>query len=81
MEQLSKLEVEVLAKAEKSRWNEERLAKQWRKGEERSADQRTSPFLIPWDDCTEAVKEIDRAIYPSDKFLPSTYRVYRMKQV
>ncbi|RYN53067.1 hypothetical protein AA0117_g13353 [Alternaria alternata] len=84
VEQLSKLEVEVLAKAEKSRWNEERLAKQWRKGEERSADQRTSPFLIPWDDCTEAVKEIDRAmvaVYPSDKFLPSTYRVYRMKQV
>lgn len=83
VKQLSKAEIEVLAKAEKIRWNEERLAKQWRKGEERSADQRTSPFLIPWDDCTEAVKDIDRAMvaaYSSDKFLPSRYGVYRMKQ-
>ncbi|KAF2264435.1 hypothetical protein CC78DRAFT_533285 [Lojkania enalia] len=71
-------EIDVMAQAEKARWNSERLQRQWRTGK-RSANQRTTPFLMPWEDLDEEVKDLDRILvrsYPD--ILPEDYAIYRM---
>jgi hypothetical protein len=76
--EFTKAEVEVLAINEHDRWNTERLRKQWRAGERDSA-RRTSPFLVPWEDLSKDVKEIDRALVRSyPRILPKGWEIYRM---
>jgi hypothetical protein len=74
-------EVETLAIDEKARWNSERLQRQWKDGP-RSETERTTPFLKPWEDVEEWVKDIDRAMvrsYPN--VLPESYAIYKMGQM
>lgn len=73
-----KEEIEILAIREKSRWNSERLQRQWRMGP-RSGKAKTKPYLVPWEDLDEATKDIDRAMvssYPT--ILPPNYAIYRV---
>ena len=53
-------EVEFLAEMEHGRWNAERLAAGWRWGPERDVENKISPYLVPWDDLPEQVREWDR---------------------
>jgi hypothetical protein len=53
-------EVERMAIAEHGRWTADRLLDGWRWGPERDVEHRTSPYLVPWDQLTEEVREIDR---------------------
>jgi ppGpp synthetase/RelA/SpoT-type nucleotidyltranferase len=53
-------EVEGMSKAEHGRWVVERLLNGWRWGADRDAEHRTSPYLVPWDQLTDEVKEVDR---------------------
>jgi hypothetical protein len=52
-------EVETMARLEHGRWIEERTAAGWRPGP-RDPDHRTTPFLVPWDELSEEMRERDR---------------------
>jgi hypothetical protein len=57
---LSRSQIERGAAMEHARWNIERLKEGWRLGKERDAKAKRSPYLVPWDELTNDVKEIDR---------------------
>ena len=50
--------LELLGEMEHDRFNAERLQDQWRAGP-RDPDKRTSPFLTPWNDLTQKIKDYD----------------------
>ena len=53
-------QVEALARIEHERWTDERLAAGWTLGPKRDPENLTSPYLIPYDDLPERVKDYDR---------------------
>lgn len=52
-------QIEALARLEHDRWIDERLSAGWTLGE-RSHEKLTSPYLIPYDELPERMKEYDR---------------------
>jgi voltage-gated potassium channel Kch len=52
-------EVDLLGELEHERWVDERRAAGWTSGP-RDAVARTTPYLVPWDDLDESVREIDK---------------------
>ena len=58
--ELDEREVERLAEMEHGRWNAERLAAGFEWGEDNDAVARTHPYLVPWSQLPETVKDIDR---------------------
>ncbi|KAI9866751.1 MAG: hypothetical protein M1813_000693 [Trichoglossum hirsutum] len=78
---LKKEEIDLLAEKEHERWNAERLQKQWHLGQ-RSEENRTNPFLIPWRDLEKRWQDVDRAMVESYiKILPDDYKIYRIGSV
>lgn len=55
-------EVELLARMEHARWNAERFLAGWQHGEEKSIEEKISPYLVPYDNLAEEIKEYDRAV-------------------
>jgi hypothetical protein len=53
-------EVEIMAEMEHARWNSERLSNGWQWGEKRDAIEKTSPYLVPWSQLPDEIKEWDR---------------------
>jgi len=53
-------EVERLAQMEHERWVDERQSAGWRLGARRDPRERTTPYLVPWDELTEEIKDRDR---------------------
>jgi hypothetical protein len=53
-------EVERLAILEHERWVAHRRQDGWRQAPVRDPDRKLSPYLLPWDDLTEEVKDLDR---------------------
>lgn len=52
-------EVELLAKMEHARWNAERWLAGWQLGP-RAPKERTSPYLVPWEDLPDNIRDYDR---------------------
>lgn len=52
-------EIEVLGRLEHERWVQERVAAGWTPGRRDSAA-RTTPYLVPWEELGEDMREIDR---------------------
>lgn len=52
-------EVQLLGRAEHDRWTSERVAAGWTPGP-RDPVARTSPYLVPWKELDEDIREIDR---------------------
>ncbi|MCX5771093.1 MAG: RyR domain-containing protein [Candidatus Hydrogenedentes bacterium] len=52
-------EIEVMAELEHGRWNAERIADGWTPGP-RDPLNKVSPYLVPWNELTEQVKQWDR---------------------
>lgn len=76
--EFSREEIEIMSIHEKGRWNSERLQRQWKTGP-RSGEARTTPYLVPWEDLEEDVKEIDRTMVRAYlRILPPNYAIYRM---
>ena len=48
-----------LAETEHGRWNVERLSYGWRYAEEKDVARRLSPYLIPWTEVPENIKQFD----------------------
>ena len=62
-------ELELLAEMEHERWMAERLQAGWTIGE-RDPDKKTSPYLVPYDELADEVKEWDRrAVRPIPEVL------------
>jgi hypothetical protein len=57
--EFSEIQVEELAKMEHERWMTERLDAGWKLGP-RDTAKRRSPYLVPWEDLTEEIRERDR---------------------
>jgi hypothetical protein len=53
-------EIERMAVMEHDRWCRERVASGWTYAPTRDDERRTTPYLVPWDDLTEDVKDYDR---------------------
>jgi hypothetical protein len=53
-------EIEVMAEMEHARWNAERLVDGWKWGEKKDVTKKTSPYLVPWSQLPDDVKEWDR---------------------
>jgi ppGpp synthetase/RelA/SpoT-type nucleotidyltranferase len=56
---LDKKEIELMAEMEHGRWNVERLRGGWKIGPRDPANKR-SPYLVPWSELTEEVRQWDR---------------------
>jgi len=56
----TKGEVEIMAEMEHARWNVERLLDGWRWGEKRNVTKKISPYLVPWLELSDDVREWDR---------------------
>ena len=53
-------EVEFMAILEHDRWVEERTGNGWVYGPKKDVEHRISPYLVPWDDLSEEIRELDR---------------------
>jgi hypothetical protein len=52
--------VEILAVLEHDDWMRERLGNGWTYGETKDEEKKISPYLVPYDDLSEEVKNLDR---------------------
>jgi RyR domain len=53
-------EVELLARIEHDRWVDERRRSGWQFGGERDVRTRRTPYLVPWEQLSEAIRDLDR---------------------
>lgn len=53
-------EIEMLARIEHVRWVEDRLRQGWHLGPRRDVEGKRSPYLVPWDELSEQVRNLDR---------------------
>jgi RyR domain len=53
-------EVEMMAKLEHNRWEAERRSDGWIYGDTKDVAKKESPYLVPWEELTEEVREADR---------------------
>ncbi|MDR3063580.1 MAG: hypothetical protein LBU40_05535 [Methanobrevibacter sp.] len=53
-------EIEYLAEVEHAEWNMERESTGWTYGKKKNVDKKITPYLVPWDDLTEKIKDYDR---------------------
>jgi hypothetical protein len=58
-------EVERMAEMEHGRWNAERLLSGWTWSEKKDVDRKASPYLVPWQELPEEIKEYDRILVRS----------------
>ncbi len=72
-------EVEFLAKMEHFRWNAEKYLNGWVLGKDR--DRLESPYLVPWEDLSEQIREYDREAVRNVPLILRTggYGIYRKK--
>ncbi|GAB6093850.1 hypothetical protein JCM14469_01020 [Desulfatiferula olefinivorans] len=59
LKKFTKAEIEYLAEIEHGRWNVERILEGWKLGE-RDVSKKRTPYLVPWIDLPEQVREWDR---------------------
>ena len=52
--------VEYLAKREHDDWVDERIASGWTYGEVKDTEKKVSPYIVPYEDLTEEIKDYDR---------------------
>jgi hypothetical protein len=53
-------EIETLARLEHVRWVEDRLRHGWHLGAQRDVGGKRSPYLVPWSDLSDEVRDLDR---------------------
>jgi hypothetical protein len=54
-------EIETMASLEHERWMRDKLADGWRLAATRDEERKLTPYLVPYEDLPEAVKDIDRS--------------------
>jgi len=73
--------IEKMAELEHGRWNAERIRDGWKPGP-RNQDNKTSPYLVPWAQLPEKVKEFDRQAIRdwSQVFESIGLEIYKLKK-
>ncbi len=73
-------EIEIMAKIEHDRFIRERKRQGYRYGAEKSAELKTSPTLVPWDELSEEEKEKDRDVarHIPELLARARFRIYRL---
>lgn len=73
-------EIEMLAEIKHERWVSERSKDGWVYGEKKDIEKKISPYLIPWNQLTDEIKEYDRSpIRNLPVFLAqSGFQIYRL---
>jgi ppGpp synthetase/RelA/SpoT-type nucleotidyltranferase len=76
-------EVRMMAEMEHGRWNAERAKAGWKYGRERDIKNKISPYLVPWKDIPEDVKEYDlKAVRDWPAILKEVgLEIYRVKRI
>ena len=80
---ISDEEVEKLAELEHERWCTERRFQGWRHGKPRDDYRKISPYLIPYGQLAEDIKQYDREAVCAIPMILKTigYEIYRMEEV
>ncbi len=76
-------EIELMAKMEHDRWMSERLRDGWKyKPGKKNIKKKTSPYLVPWEQLQEDIKELDREpVRKLPVFLAQTgFQIYRLEE-
>jgi ppGpp synthetase/RelA/SpoT-type nucleotidyltranferase/ADP-ribose pyrophosphatase YjhB (NUDIX family) len=55
----TELEIKKMAEMEHGRWNIERLSSGWQYAQIKSADEKLSPYIIPWMDLAQEIQQYD----------------------
>jgi len=73
-------EIELMAEMEHERWIEERLSDRWKFGSTKDLEGKISPYLVPWNQLSDEIKEYDRVfIRKLPAFLyESGFQIYRL---
>lgn len=58
--EFTKEQVEKLAREEHDAWWAERKSNGWTYAEKKNVDKKTSPYMLPYDELLETIKELDR---------------------
>jgi hypothetical protein len=58
--ELNHEQIEFLSKIEHDLWNEERLKNGWQYGPVKDTDKKISPYIVPYEELTEEIKDYDR---------------------
>jgi hypothetical protein len=76
----TKQEIETMAELEHERWVSERQTDGWIYNKERIPEKKLSPYLIPWNELTDEVKEWDRRSVKSMPALlaKAKFEIYKM---
>jgi len=74
-------DIELLAVVEHDLWVEERKANGWRYGEVKDANKKTSPYLVPYSELTEEIKDLDRDTIKNIPILLESVGLCIMKRV
>jgi len=76
------VEVEILAKLEHDRWVKERLLAGWTYGKNKDVDRKISPYLVPWENVPEDIREYDRnTVRGIPAFMADAkFEIYRLKK-
>lgn len=60
LEELEPAEIESLSILEHERWMAERRASGWTLGAKKDPEKKCTPYLVPWEDLSEQVRDLDR---------------------
>lgn len=74
-------EIELMAEMEHQRWNAERLLAGWRWAAEKDVDNKLSPYIVPWSDLPDEIREYDRQLVRTVPAIlaASGFEIYKMK--
>ena len=76
-------EIEQMARLEHRRWMEERRSNGWKYlPGSKNIEKKTSPYLVPWEELSEEIRELDRNTVRDIPFLlgRAGFQIYRQKQ-
>ena len=75
-------EIEKMAEMEHGRWNAEKLSSGWRYGKERDNIKKLNPFIVPWSELKQNVRQFDRdAVLEFPKILKDAgFETYKIKK-
>ncbi len=78
---IPKEKIKIFAEMEHGRWNVERLMKGWRLGDEKDVQNRISPYIVPWKELSDQVKEwdydgVNNSLASLDKY---GYEIYKIE--
>ena len=73
---------EKMAEMEHGRWNTERLGRGWSYGQNKDATNKISPYIVPWNDLPEKIKEYDRVPVKNfpELLAKAGFEVYQLKK-